>query len=146
MIAMTSALSWQNSITLCPPSFCTPRPNLPVTSGVWMVWDWMFRCWMVCLGNKQRSFCRFWECIQVLHFALFCWLRWPLYFFYGFLPTVVDITVIWVKFTASSKKPASHIYDILKRNVLCSNVENLLYLELLICAISNRSLVFFLKF
>ena len=31
---MTSAFSWQNSITLCPTSFCTPRPNLPVTPGV----------------------------------------------------------------------------------------------------------------
>ena len=30
--------------------------------------------WMVCLGNEQRSFCRFWDCIQVLHFRLFCWL------------------------------------------------------------------------
>ena len=26
--------SWQNSISLCPPSFCIPRPNLPVTPGV----------------------------------------------------------------------------------------------------------------
>jgi len=31
---MTSAFSWQNSISLCPASFCTPRPNLPVTLGV----------------------------------------------------------------------------------------------------------------
>ena len=31
---MTSALSWQNSISLCPASFCTPRPKLPVTPGV----------------------------------------------------------------------------------------------------------------
>ena len=23
--------------------------------------------WMVCLGNEQRSFCHFWDCIQVLH-------------------------------------------------------------------------------
>ena len=29
---MTSVFSWQNSI--CPASFCTPRPNLPVTPGV----------------------------------------------------------------------------------------------------------------
>ena len=29
---------------------------------------------MVCLGNEQRSFFRFWDCIQVLHFWLFCWL------------------------------------------------------------------------
>ena len=26
--------------------------------------------WMVFFGNEQRSFCRFWECIQVLHFGL----------------------------------------------------------------------------
>ena len=31
---MTSVFSWQNSISLCPASFCTPRPNLPVTLGV----------------------------------------------------------------------------------------------------------------
>ena len=31
---MTSAFSWQNSISFCPASFCTPRPNLPVTPGV----------------------------------------------------------------------------------------------------------------
>ena len=39
--------------------------------------------WMVCLGNKQRSFCRFWDCIQLLHFGLFCWLWWLLHFFQG---------------------------------------------------------------
>ena len=27
--------------------------------------------WMVCLGNEQRSFCHFWDRIQVLHFGLF---------------------------------------------------------------------------
>ena len=31
---MTSAVSWQNSISLWPASFCTPRSNLPVTPGV----------------------------------------------------------------------------------------------------------------
>ena len=30
VFAMTSAFSWQNSISLCPASFCTPRPNLPL--------------------------------------------------------------------------------------------------------------------
>ena len=34
MFAMTSAFSWQNSMSLCPASFCTPRPNLPVTPDV----------------------------------------------------------------------------------------------------------------
>ena len=110
---MTSALSCQNSISLCPASFCTARPNLPVTPGVsWLptftfqspimkrtsFWGLVLKglvglhrtiqlqllqCywlghrvglpwhWMVCLENKQRSFCRFWDCIQVLHFGLF---------------------------------------------------------------------------
>ena len=31
---MTSVFSWQNSISVCPASFCTPRPNLPVTPDV----------------------------------------------------------------------------------------------------------------
>ena len=37
--------------------------------------------WMVCLGNEQRSFCGFWDCIQGLHFGLFCWPGWLLHFF-----------------------------------------------------------------
>ena len=39
--------------------------------------------WMVCLGNEQRSFCCFWDGIQVLHFRLFCWPWWLLHFFWG---------------------------------------------------------------
>ena len=31
---MTSAFSWQNSVSLCPASFCTPMPNLSVTPGI----------------------------------------------------------------------------------------------------------------
>ena len=27
----TSAFSWQNSVSLCPASLCTPRPKLPIT-------------------------------------------------------------------------------------------------------------------
>ena len=30
---MTSVFYWQNSVSLCPASFCTPRPNLPVILG-----------------------------------------------------------------------------------------------------------------
>ena len=36
--------------------------------------------WMICLRNEQRSFCYYWDCIQVLHFRLF-WLWWLLHFF-----------------------------------------------------------------
>ena len=39
--------------------------------------------WIVCLGNEQRSFCHFWDCIQVLHFRLFGWPWWLLHFFWG---------------------------------------------------------------
>ena len=31
VFALTSPFSWQNSINHCPASFCTQRPNLPVT-------------------------------------------------------------------------------------------------------------------
>ena len=31
---MTRAFSWQNSISLCPASFCTSKPNLPVIPGI----------------------------------------------------------------------------------------------------------------
>ena len=41
--------------------------------------------WMVCLGNKQRSFCHFWDFIQVLHFGLLYWLSWLPHFFKGIL-------------------------------------------------------------
>ena len=33
-VAFTSAFSGQNSVGLCPASFCTPKPNLPVTPGI----------------------------------------------------------------------------------------------------------------
>ena len=45
-------------------------------------WLWyrleLLWCWMVCLLNQLRSFCHFWDWIQVLHFRLFCWLCGPL--------------------------------------------------------------------
>ena len=34
MFARTRAFSWQNSVSLCPASFCTSRPNLPVIPGI----------------------------------------------------------------------------------------------------------------
>ena len=34
MFAKTSVFSWQNSISLCPASFCPSWPNLPVTPGI----------------------------------------------------------------------------------------------------------------
>ena len=34
VFAMISAFSWQNSVSLCPASFCTWKPSLPVTPGI----------------------------------------------------------------------------------------------------------------
>ena len=31
--------------------------------------------WVVCLGNEQRPFCHFWDCIQVLHLGLLLTMR-----------------------------------------------------------------------
>ena len=123
VVAMNSVFSWQNSISLCPASFCIPRPNLPVTPGISWLPTFVFQSpimkrtsfwvlvlegfvglhrtiqlqllqlywlghrlgllwyWMVRLGNEQRSFCRFWDCVWVLHFGLFSWPWWLLHFF-----------------------------------------------------------------
>ena len=55
--------------------------GLPRTCRLQLLWcQWLGHrlglpwYWMVCLGNKQASFCRFWGCPQVLHFELFYWL------------------------------------------------------------------------
>ena len=34
VFVMTSVFFWQNSVNLCPASFCTPKPNLPVIPGI----------------------------------------------------------------------------------------------------------------
>ena len=31
MFAITSTFSWQSSVSLCLASFCTPRPNVPLS-------------------------------------------------------------------------------------------------------------------
>ena len=58
--------------------------------------------WMVCHGNEQKSFCLFWDCIQVLHFRLFCWLWCLLHFFKGIPANTSWHLVIWFEFTHSS--------------------------------------------
>ena len=68
---MTSAFSWQNSISLCPASFCIPRPNLPVTPGVsWLPTGWHYWLdgreseWTLGVGDGQRGLacCDSWGC------------------------------------------------------------------------------------
>ena len=105
-----------------PPSFPSPALNLSQYQGLfkWVssphqvaqLQHQLLQChwlghrlgllwyWMVCLGNKKRSFCYFWDCIQILH----SFLEHNGYSISskGVLPTVVDIMVIWVKFSHSS--------------------------------------------
>ena len=64
VFVMTSVISWQNSVSLCPASFYTPRPNLPVTPGIsWLltfafqiphmieiIWYLSFSFWLPLLG------------------------------------------------------------------------------------------------
>ena len=144
VFAMTSACSWQNSVNLCPASFCIPRPNLPVTPGIsdflllhscFIQWkehlSWVLvledlvglhrtiqlqllqhywlghRCgllwyWIISPGNDQRSFSRFWDCTQ--HCILDSFVDYDGYCIFSkvFLSMVVNIIVIWVKFTHSS--------------------------------------------
>ena len=95
VFAMTSAISWQNSLSLCPASFCTPAVSWPPTFAFqspivkstsflhvsskglvdlhrtvqlqllqhYWLGHRLGLLWyrMVCLGNEQRSFCRFWD-------------------------------------------------------------------------------------
>ena len=59
------------------------------------------RCWMVCLGNKPRSFYCFWDHTQVLLFNYFIDYEGYSISSRAFLTTVVNIMFIWTKFTHS---------------------------------------------
>ena len=63
VFAMTSAFSWQNSVSLYPVSFCTPRPNLPVTPGISWLPTFAFQSPMMkrtsFLGVSFRRSCRY---------------------------------------------------------------------------------------
>ena len=51
VFAMTSAFSWQNSVSLWSASFCTPMPNLPVTPGVSWLPIFAFQSLMATYSN-----------------------------------------------------------------------------------------------
>ena len=62
VFAMTSAFSWQNFVSLCPASFCIPRPNLPITPGV----SWLPTFASQSPIMKRTSFLGFqWSCMDV---------------------------------------------------------------------------------
>ena len=66
---MTSVFSWQNSISLCPVSFCIPRPSLPVTPGASLVARMVknppavWQTWVRCQKTEVE---RFYEDLQDL--------------------------------------------------------------------------------
>ena len=139
---MTSAFSWQNSISHCPASFCTPRPNLPVIPGIPWLLTFAFQSpirkghlfWVLVLWRSCRSSIHRTIQLQLLkHYgssidldyhnierfglemnrdhsvvfkvaAKYCisdsFVDYDGHSISskGFLPTVVDIMVIWVKF------------------------------------------------
>ena len=85
------------------------RPCVHRTIQPQLLWHWslgyrlgLLWYWMLCLGNEQRSFCRIWDCIQSAISDSFVDHDGYSISSKGFLPTVVDIMVIWVKFTHSS--------------------------------------------
>ena len=42
-VCYNQCILWQNSISICPASFCTPRPNLPVTPGIYWLSTFAFQ-------------------------------------------------------------------------------------------------------
>ena len=137
-----SVSSLGKTVSLCPASFCIPRPNLTVTSSISWLPTFAFQFPMM----KRTSFLVLvLEGLTGLHRTIqlrllwHCWLghRWGLLFYWtaletnrdhsviletapkycilnsfvdsegysisskGFLPTVVDIMVIWIKFAHS---------------------------------------------
>ena len=50
--AVINGFSWQSSVSLCPASFCTPRPNVPVTPDIFWLPTFAFQSPMV----KRTSF------------------------------------------------------------------------------------------
>ena len=52
---MTSVFSWQNSVSLCPASFCTSRPNLPITTGISNFLHVGYSQWCLLLRRKAMT-------------------------------------------------------------------------------------------
>ena len=143
VFAMPSVLSWLNSVSLCPASFYTPRPNLPITPGISWLPTFAYQspkmkrtsflnvssrrscqssqnCWTSAFSAGQGidlDYCDI-ECFALEmnrdHSVVFeiaskyCTLDSFIYYdgysisSKGFLSTVVEIMIIWVKFTHSN--------------------------------------------
>ena len=143
--AMTSAFSWQNSVSLSPASFWTPRSKFPVTLGITWLHTFAFQSPMMKRGHLffvliLEGLVGLYRIVQLQLLQITGWgidlnygdSEWlalemnrdhsvifevaPKYCILdsfvdslgssvsskGFLPTVVDIMVIWVKISRSS--------------------------------------------
>ena len=60
---MTSAFSWQNSVSLCSALFCIPRSNLPITPGISWLPNFAFQFLMM---KRTPFFGQFQKVLQVL--------------------------------------------------------------------------------
>ena len=143
VFSMTSVFSWQNFVSLCPASFCTPRSNLRVTPSIsWLptfafqtprmkmtsflvlvlegLLDlhrfvqlhhlWQYRLghrlgllgyWMICLEMNRDHPVIFETAHKNCISDSFVDCDGYSISSKGFLPTVVDIMVIWIKFPHS---------------------------------------------
>ena len=79
---MTSVFSLQNSVSLCPASFHTPRPNLPVTPVVSSLPTFAF--WSPIMKRTSFFWCQFQKVLQVFmfSFSFFGISDWHLYLGY----------------------------------------------------------------
>ena len=66
---MSSMFSWQNFISLCPASFSTPRPNLPVTPRISWLPTFAFQSLIMkrtsFLGVSSKRFVGFYRTVQL---------------------------------------------------------------------------------
>ena len=100
--------------------------------------------WMACLGNEQRSFCHFWDCIQffVDYDGYSISSKW-------FFPTVVDIMVIWVKLPIpvhfSSLIPKMLMFTLAISCLTSSNLPGFMDLTFLVpmryCSLQHQTLL-----
>ena len=78
---------------------CKSSASLALLVGTWLG---VLLYWIVCLGNEQRSFCRFEIASKNCISGSFVDCDGYSISSKVFLPIVVDIMVIWIKFTHSS--------------------------------------------
>ena len=64
---------------------CRPSKNHSVSASSALLVAAQTWITVILNGSEQRSFCDFWDCTQVLHFRLFCWLWGLFHFFSGIL-------------------------------------------------------------